>query len=217
MSVKRTPKSGETLIFDRRVLLLVEGPDDQSFAAKQITTTLDADAWHIHVMVGKDSDWVNMIEIAMDDNWFSQQGTAVGVMLDADTDVEAAADKARGIFRRAGLEVPSVHGATVSDGVLKTGFFLAPDGTQIGALEELIIRGIDPARRASAESYISNISAEFEAPKHPLKAVLQAYFAGLPRHIKSIPVAVEITEAIPAGHPEFKPLRDFLEDLQTRP
>lgn len=163
-------------------------------------------------MEGNSTDWTGMLGVILNSDPFQDSGFAIGIVLDSDLDPDAAADKARGFFRRAGLPVPPVHGVP-AEGSVRTGFFLMPDGQGTGALEELLLSGIEPSRRNLAETYIKSIAQSFEPPKKIQKAVVQAYLAGQVDHVKSIPVAVRKVEVVDPRSPAFDAFRSFLEQL----
>lgn len=213
MTVKETPNAGgKPIVFDRPCVLLVEGPDDRAFAARQIDMFDMNDRWHVHHMDGNSTDWTGMLGVILNSDQFQDFGVAIGIVLDSDLDPAAAADKAKGHLRNAGLPVPANH-AEVAAGQVRTGFFLMPNGEDNGALEELLLDGVDPSRRSLAESYINDVSQTFSPPKKARKAVVQAYLAGQVDHVKSIPVAVRKSQVIDPHAAAFDPFRKFLEDL----
>ncbi|SFS13165.1 hypothetical protein SAMN04487846_2623 [Microbacterium sp. cf046] len=213
MTVKQTPSILEpTIVFDRALLLLVEGPDDQAFAVQQIMRFSDGLEWHVHFMTGNSTDWVDFITLALDSDQFDDVGRAIGIVLDADTSAASVATKASSMLKRAGLSAPAKHGEIVGSGV-KSGFFVMPDGTATGALEELLIGSFDEGRLALAQSYIGDVADQYEPPKNRVKGVVQAYFAGQRDHVKSIPVAVQKQTVIPREHEVFSSFQQFLKDL----
>lgn len=215
MTVKETPQAGgKPIVFDRPCVLLVEGPDDRAFAARQIEVFDSGDGWHVHHMEGNTTDWTGMLGVILNSDPFQDSGFAIGIVLDSDLNPAAAADKARGYLRNVGLPVPANHAQVTKDGI-RTGFFLMPNGKDNGALEELLLDGVDSTRRALAESYIENVSQALTPPKKPRKAVVQAYFAGQVDHVKSIPVAVRKAEVIDPHATAFDSFRTFLKDLSN--
>ncbi len=213
MTVKETPHpGGQPIVFDRPCVLLVEGPDDRAFAARQIEVFDTRDRWHVHHMEGNSTDWTGILGVILNSDPFQDSGFAIGIVLDSDLNPAAAADKAKGHFRDAGLPVPTDH-AAIARGQIRTGFFLMPNGEDNGALEELLLEGVEGSRRALAESYIENVSETFVPPKKPRKAVVQAYFAGQVDHVKSIPVAVRKVEVVDPNATAFDAFRKFLKDL----
>ena len=154
-----------------------------------------------------------MLGVILNSDYFQDEGAAIGIVLDADANPLAAADKARNYFRDAGLSSSIAH-AEVAAGPPRFGFFIVPDGSSMGALEELLLRGVDEGRRVAAEHYIEKISETFGAPKKVQKAVLQAYFAGQVDHVKSIPVAVNKTSVLDNTAPAHTEFQMFLRSLR---
>ncbi len=213
MSVKQTPSIDQpTLTFDRPVLIFVEGPDDRAFVSRQALQISDGTEWHVHFVTGKGADWVDLIGFALDDSQFAATGRAIGVVIDADLNASGAVDKARSIFERAGLPVPSGH-STVARGPISTGFYVMPDGLAPGAIEEILLQSVDPERLEVAAEYIRTVSERFPAPKNMQKAVLQAFLAGQREHLKTVPVAVQKKDVFPPEHAVFSEFRTFLQAL----
>lgn len=213
MTVKETPSfGGGTLVFDRPIVLLVEGPDDRAFAARVVESFNDGSRWHIHHMEGNTTDWVSMLRVAQASDYFQDHGEAIGLMLDADASASAAVDKARGFLTKSGLDAPLAH-SVVQGSPLRTGFFISPNGASPGALEELLLAGADSPRLSLAETYIETVSAEIDAPKKPKKAVVQALLAGQVEHVKSIPVGVR-KRIFDPRHAAYDDFRRFLNALE---
>lgn len=213
MTVKETPAFGDrTLAFDRSIVVLVEGPDDRAFVARVIETFEDGSRWHVHHMAGNSTDWVGLLGVILASDYFQDEGTAIGLVLDGDLDPAAAADRARGFLRSASLAVPSSHGVIAASSI-RTGFFIMPDGGAAGALEELLLRGVDDSRRELATQYIDDVTRMFDPPRHRSKAIVQAYLAGQVEHIKSIPVGIRKSAVLDPGAGEYDAFRQFLQSL----
>lgn len=216
MTIKLTTRqesAGQTLLFDKEVLLLVEGKDDAAFVSMILSTLQLSKSWHVHSMDGIEASWSTVMRLAIDSNEFDLNGKAIGMVLDADSNPAAASDKAKGQFSSAGLQAPQRHSEVASNG-LSTSFFVLPDGKSSGALESLVLQGIDLNRKTLAQDYIRLVAESTGAtPKNTQKSELQAVLAGHPKAIRTFEVASRMKQFIPPDAEAFGEMRDFLEAL----
>ncbi|WP_285042901.1 DUF3226 domain-containing protein [Plantibacter sp. LMC-P-059a] len=210
--VKRTPFDDKSGRFDRPLLVFVEGADDQAFTAATIARFGKPLDWQIHEMGGNRTPWADMLEVALDDDWFHEQGRSIAFVLDADDDPDAALARVALWCTNNGLPVPTAHGTVVRDGRWAVGAFIMPDGARRGALEELLIDGADTARLEAAEAYIDAVADTFGEMKWKNKSLLLAYFAGhgQAQMVSHVPLAVQITGVFDHDGDAFKLYRDFL-------
>lgn len=217
MSAKLTPtRDGTTYAFDRPLLALVEGRDDQSVLARQIERVSDGNDWQVHSMDGNRTSWGSVLDVALASD-FAVVGRAVALVQDADTDAVAVFKRLRDLLTARGFPSPASHNEVASDGRWNAGIFVLPDGSSEGALEDLLLSTVDARRKDLADGYIDSVAREYVPPKHPSKNTVLAYIAGHFEHVRSLPVAVGIDEIFPPDAPELDPLRDFVRRLAEPP
>ena len=200
--------------FERPLLLLVEGGDDEALAKVQIPLVSDPNAWQVHNMTGNSTGWGPALEVILDDDWFSVHGQAVGLIMDADLNSGGAEQACLAALQRAGLGHGGIAGEVKAAGSRRSGVFIMPGPGKAGALEDLLLEAAEPTRAAEAEAFLSKLEASGLGPfKQRNKSLLQAYLASQARVTKTIPVAVTRDEVFPSDADCFSPFRDFLKAL----
>lgn len=191
--------------------LLVEGSDDQLVIRSQIDR-LGLEDFLIFDMHGKDRGWSTYLKTLAQDARFRLNVRSLGLVKDADTNAGAAFDSCRHALQAAGFPAPSKAESIVGDGNVRSGVFVMPGNSQLGALEDLILGSVVPVRANLARTYIKTVAARTTGPKNRGKGELQSYLAGLPSSPKTLAVALAngectLDDAIVSN------LRDFLVGL----
>lgn len=123
-------------------LLLVEGGDEES-----VCRVLAGPAWSglcVWKVAGR--DFPGLARLAVNDSNF-RFARSIGLVLDAENNVEEAESLAAETLRVLGASGPVVHGEL--NGTPRIGAFLTPDGTSPGSIETLCRRAVRDARFAT--------------------------------------------------------------------
>lgn len=141
--------------------------------------------------------------------------TAIAVILDADTDVEARKQSLSATIAKAtgrALE----HGVW-STGKPNLGFFVVPDGQQLGEIETLVWQSWanDPANqpmRDCIDTYLSCMSAAGNDSQSPDKGKISSLLAVMNDEDPRLGPGAR-SHVFDLDRPEYQPLRDFLSQI----
>lgn len=204
----------EIVSFRRPNVLLVEGFDDQWLTATLLDDMGLGGEWQVHSMNGKDKDWASSLDVVLSDPPFLANGRSVGLVRDADSDQEAAAQACNAILQGRGLPVPGGIGVAAGD-PLNTGVFVIPGGGRKGAVEVLIWDAASEPRKSLAEEFCSDVESQAGPFLHPMKNRVQAYYAAQSDVVDRTTVAVTRADVVDPKHPAFEEYRAFLRELAT--
>jgi hypothetical protein len=160
-------------------LLLVEGADDEHVVRRLCERQQDMPDFDII-----DKRGFPNLKAAIGPEIKAPGRTALGILVDADDDIEARWNAIAYRLRQAAIDLPpqpTTQGGTVIEGTPRVGVWLMPDNQSAGELEDFIRRLIpagDPVW-PRAEGYIDGIPADdrqFAAGKI-LRAKLHAWLA----------------------------------------
>ncbi len=216
MSARLTwSESRRPVVFDRPHVLLVEGHDEQSFAAAQLGHLKLADSWQIHNMGGVRQKWGAAVRVVLDDASFAVAGRAIGVVLDADSSTAAAFNKARSALLDAGLPYSGPAGAVEESGDLRFGVFVMPDNSSTGSLEDLLLSAARGDGLSLAREYLARLDSAPGVPPllHRSKKLMQAFLVAQREFVANTRVAFQKREVFDPSSPEFSAFSDFLTAL----
>ena len=197
-------------------VILVEGVDDQHFVCSQLNSLQAIGEWEVYYTGGTSVSLAEIIGDVIHSSFFSKSGHSISIVQDADNNPRAAADGMKHAFRKNSLAVPIAHAQVDTSQKINTGFFVMPDGTSTGELEDLLVLAIpDPARKKAASDFVNNLPGSFPPLFKPAKNLLQSYFATHQEFVKWIGNAVLKSNVIPVNSQVFQPFQDFLRELQT--
>lgn len=140
----------------------------------------------------------------------------VGVLLDAEEDLEETRELMKVAFEALGRPCPPTHAALELAGERRSGWFALPDGSSKGALESLLRRTADPAIAACVAGLFACTPNPGSTVARGDKAWLGAYLAactGNPRVDIALPLDHGKACAFDVDHEELQPLRRFLQSL----
>jgi hypothetical protein len=163
-------------------------------------------------MKGKDTDWSGIVGFALKDPTFSRNGTAIGLVRDADGDPAAAAGACRGILRANELPSPATTGVETGGG-FRGGVYILPSPASEGTVEHLIWDAVDSKRRELAEQFAVSVETEVARFKYPMKNRLLAYLAAQENHVETLPSAIERPQVVPRDSDSFAEFKSFLLEL----
>ena len=192
-------------------LLLVEGDDDRRFFSALLRHLVLPDVG-ILKMEGKNKlrDRVNAIVTLPT---FEEDVAALGIVRDADENLQGAFQGVCDALKSAGLEAPERSGEPCGRGP-RVAVMILPSETEKGSLEDVLLKSIedDPAM-ACVSGYFDCLSESgVQAPRSESKARVQAFLASRER------AGLRLGEAAEAGYwrwdaPVFQPAKDFLKGL----
>lgn len=211
----RAAKGGE---FDRRVGIYVEGVDDAHF--------ID----HILRQIGAQEDQVRLIFTGgineMDRDligmtksraYVTRSVDTIAVFRDCDADPTAAVAAANQALRSAGL--PGLQHAEVVeyDEGRKIGLFVIPSNDLPGAVEELMLSTVDGEEKFDMlRSTYENVEREFGVLNKRGKRLAQIYLASCEPLVKGAGLGFK-NGHFPVEHPNFDPIREFLQRIIATP
>lgn len=201
---------------DRPKLLLVEGPDEWHVVTKILEKleigNIDARSF------GGITGLLDAIETVKIGSGFDQYIVSLGVLRDAETDCQAAAQSIEASLDAAGWPVPAKAGS-FAEGVMRIGYYICPDNASTGCLEDLIIASLinDPAT-SCVDDFCACLAAkaqagELELDANASKIRLRAFLAA--RKDSTMQPAQAVVAYKWWEHEAWKPLVQFLTDLST--
>ena len=177
---EQTPDDGFRIM--RRKLLLVEGEDE-----RRVFGVLVRQMWiddvQIHPYGGKNQLRPFLKNLVVDTNFPNL--SSIAVVMDADTNSDAAKDRIRGALETSGLPAPRSALSPMSDGGLTVSFLVVPHESGSGALEDVVLASVadDPAIECT-DSFLECIRATDlpgPNPTHLSKAKVHVFLASRER------------------------------------
>ncbi|MBI5695895.1 MAG: hypothetical protein HZC51_09195 [Nitrospirae bacterium] len=193
-------------------LLFVEGKDEENLAEALLKHLQITDV-DIRLVNGKDK-FKTELTSTVKSSGFYDKVTIIGILRDAEDSFDSTFQSMNDVFASIGLDklgAPLVF----SEGMPRTGVFIAPDNKSPGMLETLCLRAIQgtPAM-ACVEEFYSCASKLETPPNNPDKTRMQAYLATLPKDVRSLGVSAQKKGFWDFNHEAFAPLRGFLENFR---
>ena len=138
-----TQSDGEFRIM-RSKLLLVEGQEERRVFGV-LSRQMEINDVQIHPYGGKNQLRSFLNNLVVDTNF--PYLSSIAVVMDADTDSDAARDRIRGALDSAGLPTPRSALSPTPNGVLTVSFLIVPHESGSGALEDVALASVsdDPA------------------------------------------------------------------------
>ena len=172
------PRAADGFRISRLKLLLVEGEDERRvFTA--LAGQLGTRDVQIHPYRGRERLRPFLRNLAADPN-FSDL-SSIAIVMDADTDSDAARDRIVGALSSADLPTPRSPLVPESDGGLTASFLIVPHGSDSGALEDVVLASVsdDPAIECIDQFFkcISETGLIGPNPTHLSKARVHAFLA----------------------------------------
>ncbi|MGM7778612.1 DUF3226 domain-containing protein [Arthrobacter sp. KNU-44] len=205
-------------MFERPLLLLVEGGDDSAFAKKVIASISNesSSSWQIHEMGGNVTDWRSELEVILSLDDFDEVGRAIGLIMDADADHSISFQRCRDILQRNGLPTPRDPEEIAVDDRWRTGVYLMPGQGRVGALEQLVLDALETARVDLADQYLHEVQTlRGSSFKNKSKSLVQAYLAGEQAVVKTLKNAIEKGLMADPSHDSLAAFRSFVMSLST--
>ena len=212
----RTGGSEESLKIKGRLLLLVEGVDEERVLCKLIDTRVGDTRIRREIQIipagGRRVFRRRLMAISV---LCKKRGMVkgIGIVRDADDDPRSAFQSVANDVKAAGLRPPGGHGE-YSGGEPATGIYIMPDGSSSGALETLIRRSVNgDATATCVNAYLTCLSGNgILSSKNEDKSFVHAYLAAT-----RDPVA-RVGEGAQQGvwdfsSKAFDPLTQFLHEL----
>lgn len=206
--------------FSKPVFLVVEGTDDELF----IRAFIERQGWpDISVKASGGKDKIGeLIDLALKDPNFRNEGFAIGVIRDADESPETAITRIQTIFRKCDLPKPQIHrdiaSGTFRDRRFQTGAFICPDGKSIGALEDLCIRAIESSPKwACIKEYFQCVYNDPSAikPNRFSKQQIGVFLSSIEQYDPlALGLSASKKDVWDFENPVFSDLRDFLGSLR---
>ena len=190
--------------------LLVEGRDEELFFGA-LLRDLGIDGVQIQNCRGKDNLPIVLLEIAQDPDFHLIN--SIGIVRDADLNVNGAFQSVQSALRRANLPVPT-RMAQPTTGIPSISVFIMPDNSSAGALEQLCLSALanDPAMPC-VEDFLGCVNARTsEPPRDQQKARIHAFLASRQDPELRLGEAAQ-RGYIPWTHPAFTELAQFLRFL----
>ncbi len=161
---------------DKPVLLLIEGADAFYFVLSQFLSRKEFAVIHLYDF-GSISELNVEIETLVKAPRFRECIRAVGVMRDAEADVESAIASVCGAFENVGLEVPRIAGE-VRPGSPACGLHLFPDNINPGCLENACLSAYGNAEDLDcAQRFLDCAKRVAGSPNWKAKALVHTMIA----------------------------------------
>lgn len=204
-------------IFDRPFLLLVEGKDDSAFVERMLCfASVESSSWQVHEMLGNVTDWRGELEVILDTDEFDVMGKAIGLVMDADKDHASSLQRCINILARNGLPAPRQAEEIARDQRWRTGVYLMPGGGREGALEHLVLQGVDVERRDLATQYLTEAKRRRRsAYTHEAKSLVQAYLSAERSVVKTLWTAIQRGVVLDPSHDSLTAFRKFVLELEA--
>lgn len=190
-------------------LLAVEGKDEINFFSA-LLQHLEIDDIQLEGVGGK-YQFRHKIPALIKIPGFSEI-TSLGIIRDADEDVENAFRSISDLVRRNNLTPPN-NPNEFSDANPRVGIFLMPDNANTGMLEDLCLHCIeDPQINPCIDNYISCIEEHGYKPGNLSKAKSQVYLAAMSEIANSVGVGAQ-KGYWDFNSPSLSQLIDFLKGI----
>jgi hypothetical protein len=194
-------------------LVVVEGRDDQALVAA-LVEHLGLEEFQVHSVAGK-TGWIGKIKAIANDDSFNDNVERVGFMRDADADGRASWQSCVAAIVATGLTPPisaGILGGSSPGSDIRAAVHIVPSVTDNGAIEDLLLPTLDPARVACIDSYLACLEARQIPCSSSGKTRFKVYLAALPVNIRDISVALA-KGYINLAHPNLESMRLFLQAL----
>ena len=196
--------------FDRPILVLVEGRDDQSLLEAIVGALGLEQVIETFEMRGK-TDWVTKVQTIVTNTPLSSDIRALGLVRDADQDAGASWQSCIDALAATGFPQPIEHAEAKFVEPLASAVLIIPDLKSSGAIEELWLRAVEDSWIACIEQYFECLGEKSPGPKTSKNRV-RAFLAGARRAPPTLGVAYRMG-AVNRDHETFDGIKNFLSSL----